>query len=104
MRIAAISRALAFMLSIGGGMTLIALKPEAAEAQAPPSLAQVVALDECDPATFNAALGPGFCLNVTPFGSAVLLSDLLALQKHSCHRGQGKAAGAAKAENPGSGE
>jgi len=78
MRIAAISKALALMLSIGGGMTLIVLKPVTAEAQAPPSLAQVVALDECDPATFNAALGPGFCLNVTPFGSAVPLPALLA--------------------------
>src|ERR1700724_1827451 len=29
------------------------------------SLAQVVALDECDPATFNAKLGPDFCKNVT---------------------------------------
>jgi hypothetical protein len=29
-----------------------------------PSLAQVVALDECDPATFNAALGADFCKNV----------------------------------------
>jgi plastocyanin len=42
--------------------------------------AQVVALDECDPATFNAAtaVGPGFCKNValgasTPF--LTLLSD-----------------------------
>jgi len=78
MRIAAISKALALMLSIGGGMTLIVLKPVTAETQAPPSLAQVVALDECDPATFNAALGPGFCLNVTPFGSAVPLPALLA--------------------------
>ena len=25
---------------------------------------QIVALDECDPATFNAMLGPGFCKNV----------------------------------------
>src|SRR2546422_9388210 len=29
-----------------------------------PRLAQVVALDECDPTTFNAALGPDFCKNV----------------------------------------
>ena len=29
-----------------------------------PSLAQVVALDECDPVTFNAVLGPDFCKNV----------------------------------------
>ena len=43
-----------------------------------PASVQVVALDECDPATFNAALGPGFCLNVTPFGSAVPLPALLA--------------------------
>ena len=78
MRIAAISKALALMLSIEGGMTLIVLKPVTAEAQAPPSLAQVVALDECDPATFNVALGPGFCLNVTPFGSAVPFPALLA--------------------------
>src|SRR5204862_2079165 len=28
------------------------------------SVVQIVALDECDPATFNAALGPGFCKNV----------------------------------------
>ncbi len=61
MRIAAISKALALMLSIGGGMTLIVLKPVTAEAQAPPSL-----------------VGPGFCLNVTPFGSAVPLPALLA--------------------------
>ena len=30
-----------------------------------PRLAQIVALDECDPATFNAALGADFCKNVT---------------------------------------
>ena len=28
-------------------------------------VAQIVALDECDPATFNTALGPDFCKNVT---------------------------------------
>ena len=34
----------------------------AAVAQAKtPSVAQVVALDECDPVTFNSALGPDFC-------------------------------------------
>ena len=43
-----------------------------------PSLAQVVALDECDPATFNAALGPDFCKNVAlaALGYATTLSDL----------------------------
>jgi plastocyanin len=30
----------------------------------PSNVAQVVALDECDPATFNAAIGPDFCKNV----------------------------------------
>ena len=42
---------------------------------------QVVALDECDPATFNAVVGPDFCKNVAlafvaPF--ATTLSDLFA--------------------------
>jgi plastocyanin len=39
--------------------------------------AQVVALDECDPTTFNAALGADFCHNVT-LGAFTTLSDLLA--------------------------
>jgi plastocyanin len=37
--------------------------------------AQVVALDECDPTTFNAALGPDFCKNVT-IGAFTTLNDL----------------------------
>src|SRR5260370_38674684 len=52
-----------------------------APAQAnPPSLAQVVALDECDPVTFNAALGPDFCKNVAlaALGFATTLNDLFA--------------------------
>lgn len=46
--------------------------------------AQVVALDECDPATFNVlgAAGPGFCKNValgyTPFGSTTTFANLFA--------------------------
>lgn len=46
--------------------------------------AQVVALDECDPATFNVlgAVGPGFCKNValgyTPFGSTTTFANLIA--------------------------
>jgi plastocyanin len=46
----------------------------------PPRIAQFVALDECDPTTFNAALGPAFCKNVAlaAFGYATKLSDLLA--------------------------
>src|ERR1700680_1444620 len=43
-------------------------------------LAQVVALDECDPTTFNAALGPDFCKNVAlaALGYATTLSELFA--------------------------
>lgn len=43
-----------------------------------PPAAQVVAIDQCDPTTFNAALGPNFCLNVTlaALGEATTLSDL----------------------------
>ncbi len=51
--------------------------PAALEQENPPSLAQVVALDECDPVTFNAALGPDFCRNVA-LGAATKLSDLFA--------------------------
>jgi len=40
-----------------------------------PRLAQVVALDECDPVTFNAALGPDFCKNVA-LGAFTTLTDL----------------------------
>lgn len=41
--------------------------------------AQFVALDECDPTTFNAALGPDFCKNIAlaAFGYATTLTDLL---------------------------
>ena len=38
-------------------------------------LAQVVALDECDPTTFNMALGPDFCRNVS-LGAFTRLPDL----------------------------
>jgi plastocyanin len=43
----------------------------------PPRVAQVVALDECDPTTFNAALGPDFCKNIA-LGYSTTLSDLFA--------------------------
>jgi hypothetical protein len=44
-----------------------------------PSVAQVVALDECDPATFNApaAVGPDFCRNVA-LGASTKFADLFA--------------------------
>jgi plastocyanin len=47
-----------------------------------PRVAQVVALDECDPATFNAptAVGPDFCRNVA-LGASTTLADLIAAAK-----------------------
>ncbi len=51
--------------------------PAAPEQENPASVTQVVALDECDPVTFNAALGADFCRNVT-LGAFTTLSDLFA--------------------------
>jgi plastocyanin len=47
-----------------------------------PRVAQVVALDECDPATFNApnAVGPDFCRNIA-LGASTTFSDLFAEAK-----------------------
>jgi plastocyanin len=42
--------------------------------------AQIVALDECDPTTFNAAIGPDFCKNVA-LGASTSFADLFALAK-----------------------
>src|SRR6202790_5476801 len=54
--------------------------PDALAQAKTPSVAQVVALDECDPVTFNAALGPDFCKNVAlaALGYATTLSELFA--------------------------
>ena len=45
--------------------------------ETPGSPAQVVALDECDPTTFNAAIGPDFCHNVT-LGAFTTFDNLFA--------------------------
>jgi plastocyanin len=55
--------------------------PAALAQEDTPTPRQIVALDECDPTTFNAVLGPGFCKNValafvTPF--ATKFADLFA--------------------------
>jgi len=63
-------------LVFAGGLMFAGGTPE----EDPPSLVQVVALDECDPATFNAALGPDFCKNVT-LGAFTKLTDLFAKAK-----------------------
>jgi plastocyanin len=64
------------------GFSMLTLAPLAlAQAKPPqdvsPSIAQVVALDECDPLTFNQALGPDFCKNIA-LGYATTLSNLFA--------------------------
>jgi plastocyanin len=43
----------------------------------PPGVSQVVALDECDPASFNTALGTDFCKNIA-LGFSTTLPTLLA--------------------------
>ena len=43
-----------------------------------PAPVQIVALDECDPTTFNAALGPSFCHNVSLPPFTTTLQDLFA--------------------------
>ncbi len=58
---------LVFLIFAGATLAL------AQEHQAP--LAQIIALDECDPTTFNMALGPDFCKNVT-LGAFTTLPDL----------------------------
>jgi len=52
----------------------------AIESDAPKPIAQIVALDECDPTSFNAAIGPDFCKNVAlaPLGYATTIQDLFA--------------------------
>jgi len=54
-----------------------ALAQERQHEPAPTIPAQIVALDECDPATFNAAIGPDFCKNVA-LGASTTFHDLFA--------------------------
>jgi len=62
---------------LGAAVTLGFVPTAVAQAKTP-SVAQVVALDECDPVTFNAVLGPDFCKNVAlaALGYATTLSEL----------------------------
>jgi len=64
-------------LSLLAGGFLLAGATQSLAQNNSPTPAQVVALDECDPATFNAVLGPAFCHNVT-LGAFTTLSDLFA--------------------------
>ena len=58
----------------------LALAIPASAAQGNPKVAEVVALDECDPATFNdpSAVGPDFCKNVA-LGASTTFAQLFAL-------------------------
>ena len=62
---------------LGGGLMFAGglILADATHEENPPSLASVVALDECDPATFNVALGADFCRNVA-LGASTKLHDL----------------------------
>ena len=66
----------ALILMAGSSLVLAGATCALAQGNSPP-IAQVVALDECDPTTFNAALGPDFCKNVT-LGSFTTLANLFA--------------------------
>ena len=69
------------MLKIGlAACSLVFAGAGAMELDRPNPVAQIVALDECDPATFNAAVGPDFCKNVAlaPLGYATTFQNLLA--------------------------
>jgi plastocyanin len=70
-------RKLAALVLLTG--SLITVGGSRADAQGQPGFAQVVALDECDPATFNAPTGAGadFCKNVA-LGASTTLANLFA--------------------------
>lgn len=67
-------------LTLLAGCVILAGTTHAIAQGSSPSLAQVVALDECDPATFNdpMAAGPDFCKNVA-LGFSTTFSELFAL-------------------------
>ena len=73
----------ATLILLAGCVTLAGATHAFAQPGPPgPNVAQVVALDECDPVSFNTALsesGGGFCHNVSlaAFGFATTLGDLL---------------------------
>jgi plastocyanin len=74
MRIPTIRLLAAFL---GAALTL-GFAPTAVAQAKTPAVAQVVALDECDPHSFNEVLGPDFCHNVAlaALGYATTSTDL----------------------------
>src|SRR4029077_9130398 len=65
------------VLTLMAGWAILAGATHAKAQPGSPGIAQVVALDECDPTTFDAALGPDYCKNVT-LGAFTTLSVLSA--------------------------
>jgi plastocyanin len=65
------------MFGVLAGCLIFAAATRPLEQESPPNVAQVVALDECDPATFNAMLGADFCKNVA-LGASTTFADLFA--------------------------
>jgi len=70
-------RSISAMLALAAAMALYAAAPVLAETNGGKEV-QIVALDECDPTSFNAALGPDFCRNVAlaPLGFATTFDAL----------------------------
>jgi plastocyanin len=69
-------RSISTAIVLAAALTLAAATFTMAQGNSP-NLVQIVALDECDPATFNAALGADFCRNVT-LGAYTTLDNLFA--------------------------
>ena len=59
-------RKVATLILLAGGVFLAAVPCAIAQGNGnSPGIAQVVALDECDPVSFDAVLGPDYCKNIT---------------------------------------
>lgn len=67
--------ALIVSFALAGVTYVLAQDQPSAHHMSTDRLAQVVALDECDPTTFNAVLGPDFCKNIA-LGYQTTLSEL----------------------------
>jgi plastocyanin len=71
-------RKVATLVLLAGGVCLAAVPGAIAQGNGnSPGIAQVVALDECDPTTFNAALGADECKNIAS-GFSTTLGNLVA--------------------------
>jgi plastocyanin len=62
---------------LAGCVLVVANSQARAQESSGPAPVQVVALDECDPTTFNAVIGPDFCKNIA-LGFSTTFNDLFA--------------------------